>query len=77
MHRMKIGLVAAIVLLALTAGLYSVVTAELKDTVVKEEVSVSKRKVQDTEHVSGQVRHEELKIEKEGNPKMKGDRAPK
>ncbi|MDB4979520.1 MAG: hypothetical protein JWM82_272 [Myxococcales bacterium] len=36
MHRMKIGLVAAIVLLALTAGLYSVVTAELKDTVVKE-----------------------------------------
>ena len=35
MHRMKIGLVAAIVLLALTAGLYSVVTAELKDTVTR------------------------------------------
>ena len=48
-----------------------------KEAVVTEEVEVGKRKVQDTEHVSGQVRHEELKIEKEGNPKMKGDRAPK
>ena len=34
MHRMKIGLVAAIVLLALTAGIYSVVTRELKDSTV-------------------------------------------
>jgi hypothetical protein len=43
MHRMKIGLVAAIVLLGLTAGLYSVVTKELKDTVVKEvDVEVSR-----------------------------------
>jgi hypothetical protein len=36
MHRMKIGLVAAIVLAALTGGLYSLVTTELKDTVVRE-----------------------------------------
>src|SRR4029079_13438915 len=36
MHRMKIGLIAAIVLLALTAGLYIVVTRELKDAVVQD-----------------------------------------
>ena len=36
MHRMKIGLVAAIVLLALTAGVYVVVTRELKESVVQE-----------------------------------------
>jgi len=43
MHRMKIGLVAAIILLALTGGLYSVVTKELKDTVVQEvETEVSR-----------------------------------
>ena len=46
MHRMKIGLVAAIVLLALTAGLYAVVTRELKEAVVQEldtEVSRAQR----------------------------------
>jgi hypothetical protein len=36
MHRMKIGLIAAIVLLALTAGLYVVVTRELKEAVVQD-----------------------------------------
>ena len=36
MHRMKIGLVAAIVLLALTAGVYVVVTRELKETIVQQ-----------------------------------------
>ena len=36
MHRMKIGLVAAIVLLALTAGVYVVVTRELKESVVQD-----------------------------------------
>jgi hypothetical protein len=36
MHRMKIGLVAAIVLLALTAGFYGSVTKELRETVVQE-----------------------------------------
>jgi hypothetical protein len=43
MHRMKIGLVAAIILAALTAGLYSIVTKELKDSVVQEvETEVSR-----------------------------------
>ena len=36
MHRMKIGLVAAIVLLALTAGVYVVVTRELKESIVQQ-----------------------------------------
>jgi hypothetical protein len=36
MHRMKIGLVAAIVLLALTAGVYGVVTRELKESIVQQ-----------------------------------------
>jgi len=38
-----------------------------KETVVKEEVSVGKRKVQDTEHVSGTVRKEELKVDRHGD----------
>jgi hypothetical protein len=43
MHRMKIGLVAAIVLLALTGGIYSMVTKELKETVTQEvETEVSR-----------------------------------
>ena len=43
MHRMKIGLVAAIVLLAFTAGVYIVVTRELKESVVREvETDVSR-----------------------------------
>src|SRR4051794_26701364 len=43
MHRMRIGLVAAIILAALTAGIYSIVTKELKETVVKEvETEVSR-----------------------------------
>jgi uncharacterized protein (TIGR02271 family) len=41
-----------------------------KRPVVKEEVRVSKRQVQDTEHVSGTVRKEEAKIEKEGDVKV-------
>ena len=51
MHRMKIGLVAAIVLAALTAGLYSVVTKELKETVVKEV---------ETEVTRGQKMHQSI-----------------
>src|SRR6188472_3164965 len=46
MHRMKIGLIAAIVLLALTAGLHAVVTRELKESVVQDldtEVSRAQR----------------------------------
>jgi hypothetical protein len=43
MHRMKIGLVAAAVLLAFTAGVYSVVTRDLRESVVKEaEMDVSR-----------------------------------
>jgi len=38
-----------------------------KDAVVTEEVKVGKRVVQDTEHVSGQVRKEEVKVEQKGN----------
>jgi hypothetical protein len=35
MHRMKIGLVAAIILVVFTGGIYSVVTRELKDATVR------------------------------------------
>jgi len=38
-----------------------------KTPVVKEEVTVGKRKVQDTEHVAGTVRKEEIRVEKEGD----------
>jgi len=38
-----------------------------KEAVVTEEVKVGKRVVQDTENVSGQVRKEEVRIEKEGD----------
>jgi len=38
-----------------------------KEAVVKEEVNVGKRKVHDTEHVSGTVRKEEVKVEETGN----------
>jgi len=38
-----------------------------KDAVVTEEVKVGKRVVQDTEQVSGQVRKEEVRVEREGD----------
>src|SRR5207237_6351529 len=38
-----------------------------KEAVVKEEVTVGKRTVQDTQTVSGDVRREELKVETEGD----------
>ena len=38
-----------------------------KETVLKEEVKVGKRQVQDTKRVSGDVRKEEVKVEREGN----------
>jgi len=44
-----------------------------KTPVVKEEVSIGKRKVTETEHVSGTVRKEEVKIEKEGDVKVRHD----
>jgi uncharacterized protein (TIGR02271 family) len=44
-----------------------------KETVATEEVSVGKRKVTGTEQVSGQVRHEEVKVVTDGNVTVKGD----
>jgi uncharacterized protein (TIGR02271 family) len=46
-----------------------------KEAVVTEEVSVGKRKVQDTEHVTGTVRKEQLKVEEKGdvNVRQKND----
>jgi len=41
-----------------------------KDTVVKEEVSIGKRKVQDTERVGGTIRKEELKVDRQGDVKV-------
>jgi len=43
-----------------------------KEPVVTEEVRVGKRTVQDTEHVSGQVRKEEIKVERTGDVDVKG-----
>lgn len=43
-----------------------------KDTVVKEEVSVRKRKVKGTEQVSGSVRKENVKVEKDGDVDVRG-----
>jgi len=45
-----------------------------KQPVVKEEVVVGKRKVQDTEKVSGTVRKEEIKVEKQGNANVRDKR---
>jgi len=42
-----------------------------KEPVVTEEVKVGKRDVQDTEHVSGQVRKEEVKVDKTGDVDVK------
>jgi uncharacterized protein (TIGR02271 family) len=41
-----------------------------KEAVVTEEVNVGKRTVHDTEHVSGQVRKEEVRVEKQGDPQV-------
>lgn len=38
-----------------------------KQAVVKEEVTVGKRKVRETEHVSGEVRKEQVRIERKGD----------
>jgi len=43
-----------------------------KENVVKEEVHVGKRKVQETQHVSGTVRKEQVKVEREGDVNVKG-----
>ena len=44
-----------------------------KQTVVREEIEVGKREVQDTERVSGTVRREEARIEHEGDVQVRGE----
>jgi len=44
-----------------------------KETVVKEEVSVGKRKVQDTKTVGADVQHEEIRVEEHGDAKVTGN----
>ncbi len=44
-----------------------------KTPVVTEEVTVGKRKVHETEHVSDTVKKEKVKVEKTGDVKVKGD----
>jgi uncharacterized protein (TIGR02271 family) len=46
-----------------------------KRPVVKEEVHVGKREVTGTEQVSGTVRKEEVKVEREGDAKVRGNEA--
>ncbi|QEH36679.1 Stress response protein YsnF [Aquisphaera giovannonii] len=41
-----------------------------KEPVVTEEVTVGKRKVEDTKHVTGQVRKEELRVDKSGDVRL-------
>jgi len=48
-----------------------------KQTVVREEVAVGKREVQDTEEVSGTVRKEDVRIEKKGDANVTGDKGRK
>jgi uncharacterized protein (TIGR02271 family) len=48
-----------------------------KEAVVKEEVTVGKRKVQDTEQVAGTVRKEQVRVEQEGNVDIQGMSAAK
>lgn len=45
-----------------------------KTPVVKEEVRIGKRQIQDTETVSGTVRKEEIKVEKEGDVDVRDNR---
>jgi len=42
-----------------------------KETVLKEEVKVGKRKVTGTQQVQGQVRKEEVKVEQEGDARLR------
>ena len=47
-----------------------------KQPVVKEEVTIGKRTVQDTERVAGTVRKEEIRGEREGDVDVRGDVDP-
>jgi uncharacterized protein (TIGR02271 family) len=46
----------------------------VKTPVVKEEVTVGKRKVQDTKHVAADVKKEEITVEREGDARIKDRR---
>lgn len=46
-----------------------------KDTVVTGEVQVGKRAVEETQRLSGTVRHEEVRVEREGDVKVNGEGA--
>ena len=48
-----------------------------KQTVAKEQVSVGKRKVHETERVEGDVRKEDIKVETEGNARVRDNRGKK
>jgi uncharacterized protein (TIGR02271 family) len=45
-----------------------------KTPVVKEEVTIGKRKVKDTEHISADLRKEKIKVEKEGDANLRDKR---
>ncbi|MBV8384760.1 MAG: DUF2382 domain-containing protein, partial [Planctomycetaceae bacterium] len=45
-----------------------------KKPVIKEEVTVGKRVVQDAERVGGEVRKEEVRVEREGDVDVREDR---
>lgn len=46
-----------------------------KRPVVKEEVSIGKRKVTETQRVSGDARHEELRVDESGDAQVRGAKA--
>lgn len=48
-----------------------------KRAVVKEEVSVGKRRVQDTKHVSADLKREELRVDEQGQARTTQQRSPK
>ena len=48
-----------------------------KEPVVTEEVEVGKRPVTETERVSGTVRREEARVEREGDVDVRGDEPPR
>jgi uncharacterized protein (TIGR02271 family) len=45
--------------------------------VVKEEVTVGKRTIEETEHVGEEVRRERLHVEREGDVKVRGENEPR
>ena len=46
-----------------------------KKPIVNEEVRVGKRQVQDSRQVTGEVRHEELRVDRDGDVEVEGENA--